>query len=129
MIDVEFPHGEEQEICAVCRQPFDEYPSKQTKGYSNLVCRQCDQKAVDENGNEPTVGPHDGQGTNPVFIDPTVGPHDGQGTNPVFIDGHKCWRRIRFGNAFTRRDEYDCDSHAEFYCCHRDDYPDNPDKL
>jgi hypothetical protein len=112
MIDVEFPHGEEQEICAVCRQPFEEYPSKQTKGYSNFVCRRCDQKAVDENGNEPTVGPH-----------------DGQGTNPVFIDGHKCWRRIRFGNAFTRRDEYDCDSHAEFYCRHRDDYPDDPDKL
>lgn len=101
---VEFPPGEEQRICAICRDPFAKYPPDIASRYANLVCERCDEKALTEDGEEPTAGPH-----------------DGQGDNPVFIDGIKCWRRIRFGGFFTRRDEYDCDTLDEFTRKHRDE--------
>lgn len=102
---VEFPPGERQEICAVCRESFNEYDPGFASGYANLVCEACDQRAVTADGEQPTTGPH-----------------DGQGENPVFIDGIKCWRRIRFGGYITRRDEHDCDSVHEFHTQHKEDF-------
>jgi len=102
---VEFPPGEDQSICAICREPFEEYDSEFASGYANLVCEKCDEKAVNERDEEPQVGPH-----------------DGQGDNPVFVDGNKCWRRIRFGGHITRKDEFYCDSLEEFHRRHRDDF-------
>ena len=102
MVDIEFPQGEEQEACAICREEFEEYPES-LRQKPNLVCRQCDKKAVTKDGEEPTAGPN-----------------DGQGDRLVFIDGHKCWRRIRFGSFFTHKDSHDCDSYDEFYELHYD---------
>lgn len=101
-IMIEFPHREEQEICAICRSEFEKYTGNARKK-PNLVCRQCDQKAVTEDGK-----------------DPTAGPHDGQGDRLVYINGHKCWRRIRFGTFFTHKDGHDCDDIDEFYELHYD---------
>ncbi len=102
---VTYPPGEPQTHCAICDEQFEQYDPEFASGYANLVCRRCDRRAVTENGNEPTAGPH-----------------DGQGDNPVFIDGIKCWRRIRFGGFVTRRDEFDCESVGEFQRKHRDDF-------
>jgi len=68
MADVEFPQGEEQEACAICREEFKEHPES-LRQKPNLVCRQCDQKAVAKDGETPTDGPNDGQGDRLVFID------------------------------------------------------------
>lgn len=69
------------------------------------MCETCDRRAVTADGEQPSIGLH-----------------DGQGDNPVLIDGIKCWRRIRFGGYITRRDEYNCDSIHEFHSRHREDF-------
>lgn len=102
---VEFPPGEKQEVCAICREPFERYDPEFAEGYANLVCEDCDSGAVNKDG-EPAE----------------VGPHDGQGDNPVYIDGVKCWRRIRFGGYITRKDDFDCDSIQEFHRRHREEF-------
>jgi hypothetical protein len=101
---VEYPPGEEQTVCAICGEPFDEYSADFASRYANLVCESCDEQAVTE-----------------TATDAEVGPHDGQGDNPVFIHGQKCWRRIRFGGHITRRDDHDCETLEEFHHKHREE--------
>lgn len=102
---VTFPPGEPQPVCAICEQPFTEYDTDVATNYANLVCEECDTKAVTKHGSD--------QRTQPA--------HESKG-NPVYINGQKCWRRYRFGGHITRLDEHDCDSVAEFHKHHRDEF-------
>lgn len=101
---VKFPPGERQGVCAICEQQFESYEPSFASNYANLVCEDCDSKAVTRHGPEDRTRPAD----------------ETQG-NPVYIDGQKCWRRYRFGGYITRLDEYDCDSVREFQQKHRPD--------
>ena len=67
-------------------------------GYPGLVCRTCDERAVNFKGAAPEMFGF-----------------DDDGDNPVFIDSRKCWRRYRFGGFVTMIDPYDCDTLEEFY--------------
>lgn len=102
---VKFPPGERQEVCALCEQPFETYEPSFASDYANLVCEECDNKAVTKHGSDDRTRPAT----------------ETQG-NPVYIDGQKCWRRYRFGGYITRLDEYDCDSVEEFHRQHRPDW-------
>jgi len=81
--------------------------------YPNLVCDECDERAVNEEGMEPWHGWPPGE--EPESEDGTTRMAPDRGENPVFIDGKKCWRRYRFGGWVTMMDEHDCDSIDEFY--------------
>jgi hypothetical protein len=85
--------------------------------YPNEVCRDCDHRAVDENGDEPWEGWPPGK--EPKSEDGVIHMAPDTGANPVFIDGRKCWRRYRFGGWITMADEHDCDSIEEFYEVHK----------
>jgi hypothetical protein len=78
--------------CALCgaRLPHPEY----ARHYPNLVCRECDGRAVNCAGQRP------------------------KDENPVFIDGKQCWRRYRFGSHLTMLDDQNCSSIAEFFDQH-----------
>ncbi len=98
--------------CLICRtgpiRPCGEFPVQ--------VCEECDQRAVNADGEKPWTGyPPDKQSEmdEPSNVAP---PDDGE--NPVFIDGHKCWRRYRFGGWVTFLDHYSCDTLNEFYVRH-----------
>ncbi|WP_460562070.1 HEAT repeat domain-containing protein [Halorubrum pallidum] len=98
--------------CPICRdgpmRPRGEFPVR--------VCEECDQRAVNEDGDKPWTGfPPDAQPEEDLsaIVDP---PSDGE--NPVFIDGHKCWRRYRMIGWKTYLDYYDCDTLREFYIRH-----------
>jgi hypothetical protein len=87
-----------------------------TDTYVNLVCEDCDDRAVGEDGEPAEYGfeyldrePDSGDG---IQMEPDTG------TNPVFIDGEKCWRRYRFGGWVTMADQHDCDSLEDFYEAH-----------
>jgi hypothetical protein len=87
-----------------------------TDTYVNLVCEDCDDRAVGEDGEPAEYGfeylerePDSGDG---IQMEPDTG------TNPVFIDGEKCWRRYRFGGWVTMLDKHDCDSLEQFYEAH-----------
>lgn len=120
----EYPPGEKQEECAICGEEFDEHTPEFASGYANLVCEDCDDRAVTYDGEPPEHGneflDRDGSfetddGELVIRMAPDVG------DNPVFIDGQKCWRRYRFGGWITRRDDHNCDSVEEFQQAHRDD--------
>jgi hypothetical protein len=121
---VEFPPGEPQEICAICREEFEHHDPEFAAGYANLVCEACDEQAVTRADERPKHGNEylgkdsfvdDDSDTLTIRLDPHVG------ENPVFIEGQKCWRRYRFGGWITRRDDHDCDTLEEFHETHRDD--------
>jgi hypothetical protein len=82
--------------CSICGVELDN--PEFARNYPNFVCRACDARAVNENGQRPY---HESMADS--------------GDNPVFIDGIKCWRRYRFGGYVTMRDEFDCTDIAEFY--------------
>ena len=69
--------------------------------YPNLVCSDCQPKAVNADENSP------------VHLS-----WDDDGDNPVFIDGIKCWRRYRFGRYITMRDVHNFSTLTEFYRYH-----------
>ena len=93
--------------CSICQSPLD-YDKDSAHSYPGLVCRICDERAVNkENIKAKHIGYIDSK--NNVFL----GPDDGD--NPVFIDGIKCWRRYRFGGYLTIRDYYYCKDISEFY--------------
>ncbi len=81
-----------------------------------VVCDECDERAVTENGTEPWHGWPPGEAPDSEPGEVTVPPD--RGANPVFVDGQKCWRRYRFGGWVTMVDEHDCDSIEEFYETH-----------
>ena len=84
--------------------------------YPNLVCEECDERAVGKDGDETWDGWPDGEV--PESDDETVRLPPDDGENPVFIDGEKCWRRYRFGGWVTMKDEHDCETLEEFYDAH-----------
>lgn len=85
--------------CPICAsdllKDFDE--AEFPRNYRGLICRKCDEKAVNSEGFAPEEYWYD------------------DGDNPVFIDSTKCWRRYRFGGWVTMVDPYDCDTLDEFY--------------
>jgi hypothetical protein len=84
--------------------------------YPNLVCDDCDERAVGADGDTPWTGWPPGEA--PEMDDDRVHMPPDHGENPVFIDGRKCWRRYRFGGWVTMLDEHDCASLEEFYETH-----------
>jgi hypothetical protein len=117
--EILYPAGEEQKECAICGNDLYQ-PLSST--YPNLVCEECDQKAVNEDGENPVYGHAYREKLKSESDDPeSVNVPSDAGENPVFIDGHKCWRRYKFGGYITRLDQFDCDTLREFVARHRTD--------
>lgn len=109
--EILYPAGEEQTECAICGGPLY-IPLHET--YANLVCEQCDRRAVAADGEEAKVGAEYREKVREQRgIDDVNVPSD-SGDNPVFIDGKKCWRRYKLGGHVTRLDQFDCDDIWEF---------------
>ncbi|WP_435319030.1 hypothetical protein [Haloarchaeobius sp. TZWSO28] len=102
--------------CAVCGVPEDRARDLPV-GYANPVCRDCDELAVDQAGDDPWTGWPPGERPEPEAGAIQLAPD--AGANPVYIAGVKCWRRYRFGGHITRRDAFDCDSLDDFSERHR----------
>lgn len=113
--EIEFPVGEHQEECAICGGELELVAGGMTKSYPNLVCWECDQRAVNEWGEEPKTGAVYREQVKAESENPEeVSVSSDSGENPVFIDGKKCWRRYRFGGHVTQVDEFDCENLIEF---------------
>lgn len=81
--------------CAICNLPLEDFFSD----YPNPVCDDCDQRAVNIDGEKPKF----------------YSSWD-DGDNPIFIDERKCWRRYRFGSIIvTMLDRHDSQDLSEFY--------------
>lgn len=112
---IDYPPGEPQTECALCGGPLVGYEFvEMTKQYANIVCEDCDQRAVNENGNSPKVGREYKKKIKRQYDDSEDIRVVQRGDNPVYIDGQKCWRRYRHGGWVTRLDQYDCDDLMEF---------------
>lgn len=114
---VNYPVGEQQDACALCNGPLEQVVTPLTDTYPNLVCWECEQQAVNMDGEEPKRGVEYREMLQKENSDNVNHPSD-KGENPVFIDGQKCWRRYRFGGYITQYDQFDCDTHSEFHKTH-----------
>ncbi len=85
--------------CSICNNELFGYKDENMATiYPGLVCRKCDERALNTEGKKPKMN---------VDYD--------DGENPVFIDGIKCWRRYRFGGFVTIRDYNDSQNISDFY--------------
>ncbi|WP_188979043.1 hypothetical protein [Halocalculus aciditolerans] len=109
--EILYPAGEEQTECAICGGPLY---IPLSSPYANLVCDECDRRAVTEDGEEPTHGKAYREKMAEKYGPESAQARSGSGDNPVFIDGQKCWRRYRHGGYVTRLDQFDCDDIWEF---------------
>lgn len=118
--EILFPVDEIQEECAICGGPLLGIPRDLTRTYPNIVCEECDQKAVNEDGNPPKWGAEYREALKKESDDPeSVTVPTDAGQNPVFINDKKCWRRYKFGGFITQFDQFDCDNISEFKIKHR----------
>lgn len=95
--------------CAVCGGSLGELAGLENS-YPGLVCRACDERALDERGRpwieaRPVIPMRPG----------TIPAYDIEEPNPVFVDGVRCWRRYRFGGFLTMRDPAESRTIEEFY--------------
>jgi len=92
--------------CSICKQNI----SDEFLQYNNIVCLECDKKALCKDDNKAKHMIH-------KIKSPTMSDYleIDDGDNPVYIEGLKCWRRYKFGGWVTMLDPYDCDSIEEFY--------------
>ena len=85
-------------LCPICDTDLTYgYDAEFAENYPGLVCKNCDEKAVNTEGQTPKEHPDD------------------DGENPIFIDSQQCWRRHRFGGHVTMVDPDNCGSLEEFY--------------
>lgn len=82
--------------CAICGE------DRSVPG-PEFVCKRCDRRAKNEDGEEPWHGYPPGE--EPETEDGVIRMAPDAGENPVFIDGQKCWRRYRFGGWITKVDD------------------------
>lgn len=118
---IHYPEGVEQEVCAICEQPLYGIIVSLTSAYPNVVCKECDRRAVTVDSEEPKHGVayvkrEKTENDDPDSISFTANPGD----NPVFIDGEKCWRRYRYGGFITQLDQFDCENIKKFRHKHYD---------
>lgn len=101
--------------CSICGSELPD-PSF-ALNYPNMVCDECDSRAVGADNREPWHGypPGEAPETEPGTI---LMPPD-HGENPVFVNGIKCWRRYKFGGWVTLRDAFDCRTLRDFYDRHQ----------
>ena len=89
-------------LCPICGEDLaDDFDVDFAAGYPGLVCRLCDGRSLNVEGQ-----PARSEGT---------GAYGEDGDNPVFVDAVKCWRRYRFGGWVTMVDPYDSESLEAFY--------------
>lgn len=71
-----------QITCSICNTP---HPNQDFAiNYPGIVCRECDKRALNEDGKKPLIDSM-----------------NDFGDNPLFIDGIRCIRRYRFGGFIT----------------------------
>jgi hypothetical protein len=99
-------------VCPICGGEVE----GDEEAYPNLICDDCDDRAVGEDGEPAEYGfeylDREPDSDGGIQMEPETG------TNPVCIDGHKAWRRYRVGGWGTMVDEHDCASLEECYEAH-----------
>ena len=97
-------------FCSVCGE--EPVASTLAMRYPNVVCEQCSNQAVDQEGESVPS-----QSSGNVRVGDAV-PKRPVEPNPVFIEGHKCWRLYRSEGGVTLRDAHDCSTLDEFTAKH-----------
>ena len=88
-------------LCAICSAPLDDFFSH----YLGAVCRDCDGRALNEEGNPARHACDFPESIEYARAHPdTLVDFGDDGDNPVLIDGHRCWRRYKFGGWVTMKE-------------------------